>query len=67
MSTTRMDFRFSSGKEEEMCSLYRWEKREGGGGDGLARHAWNIERMAEGKLAPVYEGSHGGFEELPGI
>ena len=60
-------FQIHSSKEEEIYSFYRWAKREGGGGDGLARHAWDIERIVERESRPVHEGSHGGFEELPGI
>lgn len=35
---------------EEAASVYRWDKEEGGGGDGLVRYAWDLGELVEGEL-----------------
>lgn len=35
---------------EEAAAVYRWDKKEGGGGDGLVRCAWDLGGLVEGVL-----------------
>ena len=37
---------------EEVASVYRWDKGDGGGDDGLVRYAWDLGRIVEGELGP---------------
>ena len=36
-----------SDAREDVASVYRWDRGEGGGGDGLVRYAWDLERVVE--------------------
>lgn len=51
---------------EAAAAVYRWEKGEGGGGDGLVRCAWDLGGIMEGELGPSYERSQEWYHDETG-